>query len=105
MKNREYIAMAVAIILLLWGPIDHSWPFWLAIRIGYLILIPLFTWFLLGLIWKAWQPNEKGEWEEPPDHEKKTIHELGIIVERITEILGEEIIDFYNSINYYNKKD
>ena len=42
--------------------------------------------------------SEKGEWEEPPEHEKKTIHELGILVERITEILGEEIIDFYNSI-------
>jgi hypothetical protein len=42
--------------------------------------------------------SEKGEWEEPPDHEKDTIHELGKMIEKISELLGEDIMDFYNSI-------
>lgn len=61
MTNRGYIVTVVTIILLLWGQIDHSWPFGLAIRLGYLIIIPLVTWFLLGLIWKVWSPDNEAE--------------------------------------------
>jgi len=60
--SQTHILTVVTIILLIWGPIDHSSPFGLVIRIGYLIIIPLVTWFLLGLIWRAWNPN--GETEE-----------------------------------------
>jgi hypothetical protein len=61
MGSRKYIVGVIAVALLIWGPIDHSWPAWLAIRIGYLILVPLATWFILGWIWKAWQPNPQTE--------------------------------------------
>jgi hypothetical protein len=61
MGSRKYIVGVVAVALLIWGPIDHSWPAWLAIRIGYLILVPLATWFILGWISKAWQPNPQTE--------------------------------------------
>ncbi len=43
----------------MWGPVDHSWPYWVAIRSGYLILGPLLLWSLLTLIWNRWQPSEK----------------------------------------------
>ena len=46
---------------MIWGPIDHSWPAWLAIRIGYLIGIPLIALFVLHLIWRAWKPDEASE--------------------------------------------
>lgn len=61
MNFRNYLAGTILVVLLIWGPIDHSWPAWLAIRIGYLILIPLTVWFLLGLVWNHWQPNNKVE--------------------------------------------
>jgi hypothetical protein len=51
-ENRKYIVALVAVVLLLWGPGDPSWPWWLAIRLGYLILVPLGIWFLLGWIWQ-----------------------------------------------------
>ena len=43
----------------MFGPIDNSWPAWLAIRIGYLILVPLLVWLLIGLVWNYWQPSNK----------------------------------------------
>lgn len=52
METRKYIVALVAVVLLLWGPGDPSWPWWLAIRLGYLILVPLGIWFLLGWIWQ-----------------------------------------------------
>ncbi len=61
MTNRGYIVTVVTIILLLWGPIDHSWPFYMAIRLGYLVIIPLVTWFLFRLIWKIWDPDNEEE--------------------------------------------
>ena len=61
MANRGYLTLVATIILLLWGPINESWPFWFAIRLGYLIIIPLFIWFLLGLIWKYWSPDKEVE--------------------------------------------
>ena len=54
---RNYLTAALVLILLIWGPLDHSWPAWLAIRTGYLIAIPVATWWLLKWIWKAWQPD------------------------------------------------
>jgi hypothetical protein len=57
MSSRKYIIGALVVALLIWGPIDHSWPAWFAIRMGYLVVIPLATWFLLGWLYRAWQPN------------------------------------------------
>lgn len=61
MSSRKYLVVVLVVALLIWGPIDHSWPVWLAIRIGYLIVIPLAAWFLLGWIWKVWQPDAASE--------------------------------------------
>jgi hypothetical protein len=61
MEFRKYIVGLVVVVLLIWGPLDHSWPWWFAISIGYLILIPLGTWFLLGWIWRDWQPQSDPE--------------------------------------------
>jgi len=58
---RNYLTAALVLILLIWGPLDHSWPAWLAIRTGYLIAIPVATWWLLKWIWKAWQPDSATE--------------------------------------------
>ena len=49
------------VVLMIWGPIDHSWPACLAIRTGYLIGIPLLALFVLHLIWKSWRPDEAAE--------------------------------------------
>jgi len=61
MGSRKYIVGMVAVALLIWGPLDRSWPAWLAIRTAYLILVPLAIWFLLGWIWKRWQPDPATE--------------------------------------------
>lgn len=61
MSSRKYLVGVVVVALLIWGPIDHSWPAWPVIRIGYLIAIPLATWFLLGWIWKVWKPHAEAE--------------------------------------------
>ncbi len=61
MNFREYFSGTLFLLLLLWGPIDHSWPSWLAIRIGYLIFIPLIIWFIIGWAWDYWQPSDKLE--------------------------------------------
>lgn len=61
LESRKYIVGVVAVALLLWGPLDHSWPAWWAIRTGYLILIPLATWHLLGWIFRTWQPDPQIE--------------------------------------------
>ena len=61
MTFQKYLVGVVFISLLIWGPIDDSWPSWLVIRISYLILIPIIVWFLLKWIWRIWQPNKEGE--------------------------------------------
>lgn len=57
MNFRRYLIIVIIISLLIWGPIDHAWPAWLAIRLGYLVLIPLTVWFLLRWLWNIWNPN------------------------------------------------
>ncbi|HUP80858.1 MAG TPA: hypothetical protein VM260_20070, partial [Pirellula sp.] len=61
MEVRKYIVGLVAVVLLIWGPINYSWPWSSAIRISYLILIPLGTWFLLGWLWQHRQPQSDPE--------------------------------------------
>jgi len=61
MTFRNYLAGTIFAVLLIWGPIDHSGSASLAIRIGYLILVPLAVWLLLGWVWNHWQPNNKIE--------------------------------------------
>lgn len=59
MTFKNYLAGTIFLILLIWGPIDHSWSEWLLIRIAYLILIPLIVWLILGWVWNHWQLEEK----------------------------------------------
>jgi hypothetical protein len=59
-ENRKYIVALVAAVLLIWGPV-YSSPWWIAIRLGYLILIPLGVWFLLGWIWRDCPPQSNPE--------------------------------------------
>jgi len=61
MNARKCIVGAVLVALLMWGPIDRSWPAWLLIRTAYLVLIPLAVWFALEFIWKRWQPDTASE--------------------------------------------
>jgi hypothetical protein len=61
MGCRNYIVGAVAVALLMWGPLDHSWPVWWVIRFGYLIAIPVATWFFLGWLWGRWKPDAAAE--------------------------------------------
>lgn len=61
MTSQKFIVGIVFIALLIWGPIDHSWPAWLAIRISYLIVFPVVIWFFLKWIWIIWQPNTELE--------------------------------------------
>lgn len=61
MTFRNYITGTIFLALLIWGPIDDSWPSWLLIRISYLILIPLVVWLLFGWIWNRWQPDNNLE--------------------------------------------
>lgn len=61
MTSQKYLVGIVFIALLICGPIDHSWPAWLVIRISYLIVIPVIVWFLLKFIWRIWQPNTEAE--------------------------------------------
>jgi hypothetical protein len=58
---RKYFVTAIFVTLLIWGPIDNTWPASLAIRLGYLILIPLIVAFLLNRIWDKWKPNARIE--------------------------------------------
>lgn len=59
--SRNILTAALVLILCIFGPLDHSWPAWLAIRIGYLIAIPTVTRLLLNWIWKRCSPTEKTE--------------------------------------------
>lgn len=86
MGSRKYIVGVVAVALLIWGPLDHSWPAWLAIRIAYLILIPVATWFLLGWIWERWQPDPETE-RQLQSARIEAIKLIGIAVAATTAIL------------------
>lgn len=61
MAFRNYLSLTVFIALLMFGPINDSWPAWLAIRIGYLIIVPFLVWLLTGWIWNYWQPSNQTE--------------------------------------------
>lgn len=61
MTFRNLLTGTILAVLIIWGPIDHSWPAWLAIRIGYLIFVPLIVWFLLEWLWKRWDPDSEVE--------------------------------------------
>ncbi len=58
MAFKNYLTGTIFVILLIWGPINHSWPAWLAIRTSYLILIPFLVWLLLSWVWNYWQPSD-----------------------------------------------
>lgn len=58
MESRKYLVGMLFVALLIWGPFNHSWPFWFVIRIGYLIAIPVAAWFFLKWIWGILQPDK-----------------------------------------------
>lgn len=59
MKFRNLIPGIVFVILLFWGPMNHSSSWWIFVRIGYLLLIPNVVRWLLNWLWNYWQPTEK----------------------------------------------
>ncbi len=61
MGTRKYLVGVLAFVLLIWGPIDHSWPAWFLIRAAYLLAIPTAAWFLLSWVWKVWRPDAAAE--------------------------------------------
>jgi hypothetical protein len=61
MSIRKYLVGVLAFVLLIWGPIDHSWPAWFLIRALYLIAVPTAAWFILSWIWKVWRPDQSIE--------------------------------------------
>lgn len=65
---RQFLVGLFAAVLLVFGPIDHSWPFWLGIRTGYLVALPVALWFLLRFVWVRWQPDSADE-----DRLKRTV--------------------------------
>ncbi len=63
MKNfelnfRNYLTAAVVFLLLLYGQVDSTKSFYILIRLSYVILIPLFIWFLIGWVWKKFNLTE-----------------------------------------------
>jgi len=61
MGVRKFLVGLAAFALLIWGPIDSSWPFPLGIRLLYLVLLPTFAWFVLKWIWRMWRPDQAAE--------------------------------------------
>lgn len=61
MNFRNYLAGTIFILLLIWGPIYNSASNGLAIRVGYLVIIPFTVSLLLGWIWNKWEINDKTE--------------------------------------------
>jgi hypothetical protein len=61
MGVRKYLVGVLAGALLIWGPIDDSWPAWLLVRTAYLVLIPAAAWYLLAWAWKVWKPDAGAE--------------------------------------------
>ena len=59
--NRKFICLVVFAVLFLWGPVDRSWPFWLALRIAYLIAAPLIAMVILKWVWRRWKPDDAAE--------------------------------------------
>ncbi len=61
MNFRNYLSVIVFLALLIYGPVNHSWPGWFAIRLGYLILLPYGLWFLMGWVWDRLNINKHQE--------------------------------------------
>ncbi len=61
MNSRKYLVGVVLISLLIWGPVEHSWPAWFVIRVSYLLIISILVWFLLKWIWILWKPDAEEE--------------------------------------------
>lgn len=61
MNFRNYLSAIVFLALLIYGPLDHAWPGWFAIRLGYLILLPYGLWFLMGWFWDIFNINNHQE--------------------------------------------
>ena len=57
MGIRKFLVGILVVGLLLWGPIDHSWPLWFGIRLAYLVAIPTLAWFTLAFVWRLWRPS------------------------------------------------
>lgn len=61
MNFREYLVATIFFILLIFGPIDHSSKYGMAIRSLSIVLAPIISFIILNYIWKRTEPNEKIE--------------------------------------------
>ena len=57
----NYLTKIIFLSLLFFGPLDYSWPAWFAVRIAYLILIPILFRLLLKWTWGYFKPSLKFE--------------------------------------------
>jgi hypothetical protein len=58
---RHWIVGLIALGLLIFGPIDHDSPYGIAVRLGYLVLVPLAVWIGLAGFWRIWRPDRSAE--------------------------------------------
>jgi chromate transport protein ChrA len=61
MNFREYLVATIFFILLIFGPVDHSSTYGIAIRTLSIVLTPIISFIILNYIWKRTEPNEKVE--------------------------------------------
>jgi hypothetical protein len=61
MRFGNYLAIAVFVALIMWGPLQQSEGWEFAMRLAYLILIPAAVWWIFGWAWNRWEPDEKTE--------------------------------------------
>jgi hypothetical protein len=61
MNFREYLVTTIFFILLIFGPIDNSSKYGMAIRGFSIVLTPIISFIILNYIWKRTEPNEKIE--------------------------------------------
>lgn len=54
MQSRRYIAGAVALSLLIWGPRESG----VLVHLGYIVLVPLILW---GVLWLVWRPSKAAD--------------------------------------------
>ena len=57
----QYFVTVLLVVLMLFGPIDHDSKYGMWIRIGYLVLLPVISWWILKWIWDRWMPEENQE--------------------------------------------
>lgn len=57
----NYLSWTLFVVLLIWGPYESSWKAGLAIRLGYLLIVPIMVQLILIWFWNKWKPSWKLE--------------------------------------------